>query len=155
MTDVTRRRLRYAAIALAAAGLLVAAYLTFTHVTESNFLCSETGGCNTVRSSRYSELVGIPVALLGLIGYGAILGLLVYENAGGARAAAFTSLATFGLTSIGALYSAYLTYLELFVIGAICPYCAASAIIMLALFAIALIRVIYDEEPLEGESTGE
>jgi uncharacterized membrane protein len=154
MSDVTRRWLRYAAILLAAVGLVVAAYLTFTHLTESNFLCSETGGCNTVRSSRYSEIAGIPVAVLGLLGYGAILALAVYENAGGARAA-YANLAAFGLTSIGVLYSAYLTYLELFVIGAICPYCVASAVIMVALFAIALIRVIYDEEPLEGESTSE
>jgi uncharacterized membrane protein len=154
MSDVTHRRLRQAAILLAAGGLVVAAYLTFTHVTELNFLCSETGGCNTVRSSRYSEIAGIPVAVLGLLGYGAILALTVYENAGGARAA-YASLTTFGLTSIGVLYSAYLTYLELFVIGAICPYCVASAVIMVALFAIALIRVIYDEEPLEGESTSE
>jgi uncharacterized membrane protein len=154
MSDVTRHWFRYAAILLAAAGLVVAAYLTFTHITESNFLCSETGGCNTVRSSRYSAIAGIPVAVLGLLGYGAILALAVYENAGGAGAA-YANLAAFGLTSIGVLYSAYLTYLELFVIGAICPYCVASAVIMVALFAIALIRVIYDEEPLEGESTSE
>lgn len=154
MTDIIRHRLKLAIIVLAVAGIIVATYLTYNHLTDSFFLCSETGGCSTVRSSRYSELAGVPVAVLGLLGYGAVLAAEIYGNAGRARAA-LANLVTFGLTSIGMLYSIYLTYLELFVIGAICPYCVASAIIMTALFVIALIRVLHDAEPLEGESTSE
>lgn len=151
MPNAIHRRIRDTAIILAAAGLLVAGYLTYTHVTNSNFLCSDTGGCSTVRSSRYSTVGGVPVALLGLLGYATILGTVVYGKAGGARAI-YANLTAFGLTSIGVLYSAYLTYLELFVIGAICPYCVASAVIMVALFAITLSWVIRDAEPVEAGS---
>jgi uncharacterized membrane protein len=128
-------------IALAALGLIVSGYLLFSHYSEANVLCVEGGGCDQVRQSAYSEALGIPVALLGVLGYLLILGTLILEGTGH-DGAAITPLLAFGLTLVGTLYSAYLTYLELFVIFAICPYCAASAVIMVALFGLATYRLL-------------
>jgi uncharacterized membrane protein len=128
-------------IALAALGLIVAGYLLVSHYAEENVLCVAGGGCDQVRQSAYSEVLGIPVALLGVVGYLLILGTLILEGAN-AEWAANAPLLAFGLTLVGTLYSAYLTYLELFVIFAICPYCAASAMIMVGLFGLAAYRLL-------------
>lgn len=136
-TTLTRRIM----IVLAGLGLIIAVYLLVSHYAEANVLCVEGGGCDQVRQSTYSEVLGIPVALLGVLGYLFILGALILEGTDSEWAATAPML-TFGLTLVGTLYSAYLTYLELFVILAICPYCAASAVIMVALFGLALYRLL-------------
>jgi uncharacterized membrane protein len=139
MTD-TSELIRRFSIALAILGVLVAGYLTWAHIDESTALCSEGGGCDIVRQSPYSQIVGIPVAAIGALGYLFILGVLMLEGSNGPLADSGPVL-VFGLSLVGALYSAYLTYLELFVINALCPHCVASAIIMAALFVLALSRV--------------
>jgi len=135
---------------LAVLGLLTAVYLTAIHWSDEGVLCTPDGGCDTVRKSRYSEIGGIPVAILGAAGYVAILGLLLTEELEGPLSEVAPML-LFIFTLIGVLYSAYLTYLELFVILAICPYCVISAIIMTLLFIIALYRLLaipgYEPEP--------
>lgn len=133
--------LRRISIALAILGILVAGYLTWADLTKSEVVCIGSNGCGIVQNSSYSSVAGIPVALLGLVGYVAILGLLLLEYRGG-QLADNTPLILFGLTLLGVAYSAYLTYLELFVILAICLYCVASAVIMAALFGIAVYRVL-------------
>jgi uncharacterized membrane protein len=127
-------------IALAVVGLLIAGYLLISHYMETNVLCVEGGGCDRVRQSIYSEVLGLPVALFGVLGYSLILGTLILEETND-EWATFAPMLTFGLTLVGTLYSAYLTYLELFVIFAICPYCVTSAVIMVALFGLALCRL--------------
>jgi uncharacterized membrane protein len=104
-------------------------------------LCIGSSGCDIVQQSAYSTIKGLPVALFGLLGYTAILVLLLVERKG-EHYTSYTPLVVFGLTLIGVAYSAYLTYLELFVIFSICEYCVASAIIMVALFTIAVYRLI-------------
>ena len=121
-----------AAAALTLAGVAIAGYLTYIHYAGIDPACS-TGGCEKVQSSQYSELVGIPVALLGLIGYVSIGIALVVPGEAGRAAAAFLALIGFG-------YSAYLTYLELFEIDAICQWCVASAVVMTALAATTTVR---------------
>lgn len=134
--------LRRISIGLAVLGLLVAGYLTWTHYANASVQCiGGSNECDIVQSSSYSMIAGFPVALLGLIGYVMILGLLFLEEKGG-RLAENAPLLLFGLTLVGVAYSAYLTYLELAVIGAICQYCVASAILMTALFGIATYRVV-------------
>lgn len=128
-------------IALAVLGLLVAGYLLISHYLETNVLCVEGGGCDRVRQSIYSEVLGVPVALLGVLGYLLILGMLILEETNN-EWTTVTPMLAFGLTLVGTLYSAYLTYLELFVIFAICPYCVTSAVIMVALFGLALYRLL-------------
>ena len=120
-------RLRAIAIVIAVAGVAVAGYLTWTHYAELNPVCvGGGGGCERVQSSEYSELAGIPVALIGLVTYVAILGLLLLPRMRGVLAAA-------GLALIAFAFSAYLTYLELFVIDAICQWCVGNAAVATAL----------------------
>jgi uncharacterized membrane protein len=120
------------AAATAAAGLGIAAYLTYVHYAGIEPVCS-TGGCERVQSSDYAELAGLPVALLGLVGYAGILAALRVRGEPGRGAAAFLSLVGFG-------YSAYLTWLELARIDAVCQWCVASAVCMTALAVLTTAR---------------
>jgi uncharacterized membrane protein len=92
------------------------------------------GGCETVQSSRYAEILGVPVAALGLGEYAGLLLSALLRGEGGALLGLFVTLAS-------VLFSAYLTYLELFVIYAICQWCVASAALMTAAFILCVIRI--------------
>jgi uncharacterized membrane protein len=132
--------LRWASLALALLGAVDSGYLTWVKLVKTRLLfCSATGGCETVNTSIYSEINGIPIAMLGLGAYVAIAALLALENRGGALKT-YGPLAVFGLALTGTLYSAYLTYVELFVLRAVCPYCVASAVLITAIFILAVIR---------------
>lgn len=123
-------------IVLATVGLGVASYLTYVHYSGSPPVCTAGGSCLKVQTSIYSKLAGVPVALMGLIGYVAILAsLLAPEN----ESARFATLA-FVLAGFG--FSAYLTYRELFSIHAICEWCASSAGIMTILVLLATWRFL-------------
>jgi uncharacterized membrane protein len=136
---VTERRLRAATLALAALGVAVAGYLTYVHYADIEPICAGGGGgCERVQASRWAELGGVPVALLGLVGYVLIL------LAGAGRGEA-PRLATAGLALAGAGFSAYLTYLELFEIDAICQWCVVSAVLMVALAVLSVARVLHDD----------
>jgi uncharacterized membrane protein len=133
---MSERRLRIAVAALALAGLAVAGYLTWVHYADLDPVCvGGGGGCERVQASDYAELGGVPVALLGLIGYGAILASLLVPGDAGRFAGALLALVGFG-------FSAWLTYVELFEIDAICQWCVASAVIMTALAALTSLRVV-------------
>ena len=133
--------LRPIMMVLCVSGILIAGYLTYTSYTNSAIYCvGGSTGCDTVQNSRYSKIVGIPVALIGVLGYVAILAVLIYEKTNGPLSNN-GPMVTFALTLIGVLYSAYLTYLELFIILAICQYCVASAINMLILFGLSTYRL--------------
>jgi len=130
------RRLRLGMCLLALAGLAVAGYLTYVHYAGIEPICAGGGGgCERVQTSSYAELAGIPVAVLGLIGYAAILGSLALPGEAGVMSGAILALAGFG-------FSAYLTYLELFEIDAICQWCVASAVLMTALAILAVARAL-------------
>ena len=101
-------------IVLAVAGLLMSAYLTWVHLLGLSPVClARNGDCETVQSSRYAEILGVPVAALGVGGYAVLLLSALLKGEGGALLGLFVTL-----TSV--IFSAYLTYLELFVIYAIC-----------------------------------
>ena len=134
---VAQRRRAWAMVGLAALGVVVAGYLTWVHYSGALALCSGAGGCEQVQASRYAMVAGVPVALLGLLLYLALLGLSLVRVWLGARAPEAVLLALFGLALAGTLYSAYLTYLELFVIHAVCPWCVTSALTVAALCALA------------------
>jgi uncharacterized membrane protein len=129
------RRLRLIAIVLAVVGLGVAAYLTYVHYEGLEPVCGLGGDCEKVQTSEWADLAGIPVALLGLIGYAAILVSLFIDREEGRIAAAVLSLAGFG-------FSAYLTYRELFSIDAICPWCVSSAVILTLLAIVTTARLM-------------
>ena len=126
---------RDAALALALLGAGIAGYLSWVAVAaEREAFCSGVGDCAAVQGSRYAEIGGVPIALLGLGMYLALLALLGARRLwprvrAGAPPRALSSLA-FATALAGALYSAYLTYLELFEIEAICAWCVASAAVV-------------------------
>jgi uncharacterized membrane protein len=138
------RRLRLGMIALAVIGLGVATYLTIVHYVGFQILaCSGAHGghssCQTVQSSVWSKVDGVPVALLGLIGYIGILASLLVPDREESR------IATLGMTLIGVGFSGYLTYRELFSIHAICEWCVSSAIILAILLIGSIWRFILGE----------
>jgi uncharacterized membrane protein len=136
--DATDRRLRIAIALICVIGIGVASYLTYTHYAGLNVVCPVSGGCETVQKSVYSKLDGIPVAVLGLAGYIAILFSLAIRNELG-------KVAGFGMALVGCLFSLYLTYREIFTIKAICPWCVSSAVMMTLLTILTAIRVIRAE----------
>jgi len=131
---VLDRRLYRTALALSVIGIAVAAYLVYVHYAGIEPACS-TGGCEVVQTSAWADVYGVPVALIGLLGYISILGsLLVLRGDAQLFASAVLSL-------IGFLYSGYLTYQELFTIKAICQWCVASAVILTLLAIVTLWRL--------------
>lgn len=132
---------RAAAVVVAGIGALVSAYLTWVHYSGDLALCIGVGGCEAVQTSRFSVVGTVPVALIGLAGFVAILAVALARLRRDAPAWADTAL--FGLSLAATLYVAYLTYIELFVLGAVCPWCVAVALcaaIVLALVSLDLFR---------------
>jgi len=130
---------------LASAGLGIAGYLTYVHYAGLKPLCTAGGSCEKVQTSVYSELAGVPVALLGLLGYAAILGVLLSPDSETRR---FTIMA---LTLVGFAFSAYLTYREVYSIHAICEWCASSAAILTVMAPLSVWRFL-DTEPSAATS---
>ena len=127
-------------VLLVLAGAVDSTYLAFLKFTGTVAACSNIGDCEAVNNSKYAEIGGIPLALLGLLGYLAILAFLVLET----RFPSWKEglhLSIFGFTLAGTIYSAYLTYIEIAVLRAICPYCVVSAVVMLLLFVISIMRL--------------
>jgi len=120
---------------IAVAGLAIAGYLTIVHYAGGEPVCAIAHGCATVQKSNYAQLAGVPVALLGLLGYVAILAALVRDGERGRTAAAFLSLAGFG-------FSVWLTYVEVATLDAICIWCVASAICMTLLAGLSTVRLV-------------
>ena len=121
---------------LALVGVAIAGYLTWVHYAGLEPVCvGGGGGCERVQSSRWAELAGVPVAVLGLAGYVAILASLALPEDQGALGAAFLSLVGFG-------FSAWLTYVEIVKIDAICQWCVASAVVMTALAVVSVARLL-------------
>jgi uncharacterized membrane protein len=133
---VRARWLTAGGLALTLAGLAISGYLTYVHYAELDPVCfGGSHGCVQVQSSEYAELGPIPVPVLGVAGYAAIAVALALPGERARLVAAGLALGGFG-------FSLYLTYLELFVIDAICEWCVVSACLMTALAAITAARVL-------------
>lgn len=137
--------LRLLMLGLTLAGLGVSAYLMWGYtVPGATLSCGESSGCETVKNSPYANLAGIPLPVMGLMMYFGLLGLLVAQGHSAVTRRAwspYVALAIFGLALAGVLYSAYLTYVELYVIYAICRWCVASAVIMTLIFALSIFNL--------------
>ena len=117
-------------------GLAISIYLTIVHYQEHLLVCAVGGGgCETVQTSKYATIGSIPIALLGIGMYVAILGLIVARRYRPEWAFAATT-AIFGITLAGVLYEIYLTYVEIWVIDAICPWCVTFAIVTLLIMIV-------------------
>jgi len=125
---------------LAIVGLLVSIYMTVYKFTGNEAMCIGSGGCSEVNSSRYSEINGIPVAILGILGYAVILALLFLEKRPGLFQEYGTML-QFGVSLMGFLFTLYLIYIEVALISAYCPFCLASQAVMTIIFIISVIRL--------------
>jgi uncharacterized membrane protein len=126
---VSDRALRIAAGAAALAGIAVAGYLTWAHFGDEAVACIAGGGCETVQESEYAEVAGIPVALLGLVAYSVVMGLIAWDAPSARLGAATISL-------VGLLFGVYLLVLQLFVIDAICAWCLANDVVIAPALAV-------------------
>ena len=132
---MSERSTRFLLAVLSILGLLMSAYLTWVHLAGIAPIClAGSGGCEAVQTSRYAEILGVPVAVLGIVGYARLLFSALLRGERGVLLGLFVAL-------VSVLFSAYLTWLELFVIHAICQWCVASAILMMASFLLTVIRV--------------
>jgi uncharacterized membrane protein len=130
----TDRRLRLAILVITVIGIGIATYLTYVHYAGIKVACLSSGGCETVQASKWSKIGGIPVAVLGLVGYVLIFASLAVRGDIG-------RIGGFGLALVGFLFSMYLTYREVFSIHAICQWCVGSAVLMTVLLILTGWRV--------------
>jgi uncharacterized membrane protein len=122
-------RLGVAVPVIAVIGAAVAVYLTYVETSGATAACGPVGDCNTVNQSEYARLFGVlPVGLLGLIGYLAILAAWVVSRLDLGTTSDWAIFSVLGMAVLGTLFSIYLTFLEPFVIGATCIWCLSSAI---------------------------
>jgi uncharacterized membrane protein len=131
-------------------GIANGIYLSILKLSNNAQMCIKgLGDCWTVNTSVYSQIYGIPIAILGTLAFLSLLVLIVLDG----RTPffkAFTPYFLFGITLIGTLYSAYLTYLELEIIRAICPFCVVSAISMLILFGLSIYHLVTAQAETNG-----
>ena len=122
---------------LSGLGLADSFYLSWVKIYHTEVFCGGSSNCETVNSSSYADLFGIPIAFLGLAAYSVIIGILFIGKQKMFSRDGIT-FAVFGITLIGTLFSIYLTYIEIYVIHAICPYCLVSAVVMLLLLILSI-----------------
>jgi len=133
--------LSWSIVIFAILGAIDSTYLLIYKLTGNNRMCLGNGGCHNVNFSSYSEIYGIPISAIGLVAYLAMVGIILLEP----RLRLLEDngpLLLFGMGITGVAFSAYLTYLEIYVIHAVCPFCVASAIIITLIFVIAIIRLV-------------
>lgn len=128
-------------VALTIIGLLVSIYMTIYKVTSNDNMCVGSKDCSVVNASKYSEVNGIPVAVVGAIGYAALLGILWLERKPGF----FKdngSMIFFGISLIGFFFTIWLIYVEIALLKAYCPFCITSQITMTVIFILSVVRVV-------------
>ena len=129
---------RMSAALLSLAGLFISGYLYLYKIGTIGSLACGTGGCETVQLSSWSRFAGLEVSLLGMLGYSGLLALsLASLQTGPSRQ--WPARALVVVAGIGLGFTIYLTYLELFVIHAICRWCVASGAVIVAIFVVALL----------------
>lgn len=149
-----RRWLPWTLAALAYAGFVVSAYLTIVHFRGYVSPCYVVSGCETVQTSKYSVILGVPVALAGAVYFG----LLFYVTVGLLRRPAQWLLRAFKvLTFLGALAIIPLFLLQAIVLKAFCSYCLATEVLMLAVWILSFLLAAPERsgEPLEAGSSAE
>lgn len=125
---------------LAVIGLAVAGYLSYVEVSETSAVCGPVGNCNAVQNSPYAKLFGIlPIAVMGIGGYIAILAVWLFQQFGPAPLKRQARLVLWGLGIFSVLFSSYLTFLEPFVIGATCAFCLASAVVVTIILWVSIL----------------
>lgn len=124
---------------VALAGLFVALYLTLYKLGYIGTLVCAVGSCEKVQTSRWARLFNVPVAVWGVLYYVAVLGVALAGLTNGLSDSRRVSLLLSWITGFGVAFSGWLTYLELFVIDAICQWCVVSAVLATTLFVLSLL----------------
>ena len=135
------KRLSQLTIGLLILGLAVSIYMTIFKITNNQNMCIGSHGCSIVNSSPYSEVNGIPVAVIGAGGYASLLAVLWLERRPGFFKQNGTML-FFGLSLVGFLFTVYLIFLEVALIKAYCPFCITSQVSMTLIFILSVIRLV-------------
>ena len=135
------KRLSQITIALVILGLLVSVYMTIFKLTSNEKMCIGSKDCAVVNASRYSEVNGVPVAVIGVGGYTALLAILLLERRPGFVQQNATML-FFGLSLIGFFFTAYLIFVEITLIKAYCPFCITSQVSMTLIFILSVVRLV-------------
>jgi uncharacterized membrane protein len=130
---------RMVVAALALAGIFLALYLLLYKLGMIGALTCSVGSCETVNTSKWAKFLGLPVAGWGVAWYVATFALAIVSTQERFAESKTISLAMLFLTSTGLLFSVYLTWLELFVIRAICQWCVVSAILVLVMFILSVL----------------
>jgi uncharacterized membrane protein len=141
LTNQNAIRVRWLLWILSALGFIDSVYLFVLKMTNNPTLCIKgVGDCWSVNNSVYSEILGIPISALGALAYLAIVFLIVLERRGGFWKN-YSAMMVFGISLAGWIYSLYLTYLEIFVLRSICPFCVVSAVLMTLIFVLSIVRL--------------
>ena len=135
------KRLSRLALALTIIGLLVSIYMTIFKITSNDKMCIGWKDCSVVNASTYSELTGIPVAVIGVASYLALLAVQWLERKPGFFQEN-GSMIFFALSVTGFLFTLYLIYVEIVLIKAYCPFCITSQVTMTLIFILSVIRLI-------------
>lgn len=128
-----------AAAVLSLIGIFIAAYLWLFKLGRIGSLACGTGGCETVQLSEYSAFLGVDVALIGLLGYAAMFGVALAGTAERQIHQRWPATVLASLAGVSVLFAAYLTWLEVFVIHALCRWCVVSALIVSILLILSLL----------------
>jgi len=132
---------RMGAALMSLLGLFVSAYLYLYKIGRIGTLACGSGGCEAVQTSVWSRFLGVEVALIGLLGYAVLLVVALAALRPDQVERRAAALALTGLAGCGVLFTAYLTYLELFVIHAICRWCVGSAAIIVTILGLGLLEL--------------
>jgi uncharacterized membrane protein len=132
---------RMGAAVLSLVGLFVSAYLYLYKIGRIGTLACGAGGCETVQASAWSRFAGVEVALIGVVGYALLFSVALAGLRPALAARRWPAQLLAVLAGGGVLFTIYLTYLELFVIHAICRWCVGSAVIIVGLFALGLLEL--------------
>ncbi len=135
------KRLSQLAATLTIVGLPVSIDMTVFKITNNNAMWLGSHGCPAVNASKYAEVSGIPIAVPGVVGYAAILAVVLLEEKIGFLKQN-GSLALFGLSLTGFLFTLYLIYVEAVLIKAYCPFCIVSQSAMALIFLLSVMRVV-------------
>jgi uncharacterized membrane protein len=125
---------------LAIIGLVIAIYLSYVEISETRAVCGPVGNCNAVQNSTYAKLFGIlPIAVMGMVGYIAIIFAWFLRQVGPALLKRLVRIALWGMAIFSVIFSSYLTFLEPFVIGAVCAFCLASALVVTIILWVSIL----------------
>ncbi len=142
---------RLAAAMLCVLGILVAGYMTWAELTNNETACVDVGkvDCSAVQNSAYAKTFGMPVALLGLVGYLVMLGIVVLEDQV-ALFAAYGRTLVVGMALFGTIFQTYLTYVEAAVLDKWCQWCVTSYVLISLLLIVGVYRLYVFLKPLRS-----